>query len=133
MWKQPRTPGGQFAPGKNPNIQPKPTNTGHGNSLNSDKQTTLYKLVNRDGSLSKWGITSEVPPTKRYTSTQLGDRRLVPMATGSRTDMSALERALTSRFGGPDNLERWANTITNKSSPKAIIEAFAKIRNINVL
>ena len=135
-WKgQPRKADGRFSFGKDPNKPPKPENTGHGNRKDNPKCTTLYKLVNPDGSLSKWGITSEANPLDRYSRKELDDRDFIPVATGSRMDMLALERALTSRFGGDKNLESWANTIQNKTSPKAIIAAFkaAKRGCINIL
>ena len=40
-----------------------------GNSLNSQQQTYVYQLVNPAGEILKYGITSEVNPTDRYSTT----------------------------------------------------------------
>jgi hypothetical protein len=135
-WKgQPRGADGRFGRGKDPNKPPKPENTGHGNRKDNPNCTTLYKLVNPDGSVSKWGITSEANPLNRYSKAELRDRRFVSVATGSRMDMLSLERALTSRFGGAENKERHVNKISNSTSPEAIISAFksAKRGCVNIL
>jgi RHS repeat-associated protein len=124
LWKgQPRN-NGRFGHGKDPNKPTKPQSTGHGNSNDNPNCTTLYKLVNPDGTVSKWGITSEANPFDRYSRPQYGDRKMVPIATGSRIDMKALERVLVQRFGGKENLESWANTIKNSGSPEQTIAAF---------
>ena len=135
-WKgQPRGADGRFGRGKDPNKPPKPENTGHGNRKDNPNCTTLYKLVNPDGSVSKWGITSEANPLNRYSKAELRDRRFVSVATGSRMDMLSLERALTSRFVGAENNERHVNKISNSTSPEAIISAFksAKRGCVNIL
>ena len=135
-WKgQPRGADGRFGRGKDPNKPPKPENTGNGNRKDNPNCTTLYKLVNPDGSVSKWGITSEANPLNRYSKAELRDRRFVSVATGSRMDMLSLERALTSRFGGAENKERHVNKISNSTSPEAIISAFksAKRGCVNIL
>src|SRR5262249_20088420 len=38
----------------------------HGNSLLSPRQTTVYQLVDGDGNVLKYGITSEPVPEDRY-------------------------------------------------------------------
>ena len=134
-WKgQPRN-NGRFGHGKDPSKPPKPENIGHGNRKDNPNCTTLYKLVNPDGTVSKWGITSEANPRDRYRRTELGGRVMVPVASGSRVDMLALERAITSRFGGAENLEDWANKINNSTSPEAIMLAFKAARRgcVNIL
>jgi hypothetical protein len=45
-----------------------PGGSTHGNSLASDRPTTLYQLTDAEtGAHLKWGITSEVNPASRYT------------------------------------------------------------------
>ena len=128
-WKgQPRGADGRFGRGKDPNKPPKPENTGNGNRKDNPNCTTLYKLVNPDGSVSKWGITSEANPLSRYSKNELGTRTFEAVAVSSRADMLSLERVLTSRFGGAENKESWANSIKNNTSPDAIIAAFKAAR-----
>ena len=135
-WKgQPRGGNGRFGQGKDPSKPQKPEGSGHGNSKDNPSCTTLYKLVNPDGSVSKWGITSEQNPANRYSKSELGPRIIVPVATGSRSDMLSLERAITIRFGGPENKESWANKVNNSTSPEAIMAAFKAANRgcINIL
>ena len=40
----------------------------HGNSLASPRQTTVYQLTGPDGSIQKYGITSEGDPRDRYSA-----------------------------------------------------------------
>ena len=117
---------------KKPGPKPKKQPSMHGNSKDSPAITYLYKLVNPDGSLSKWGITSESNPLSRYTKAELGDRSMIVLAQGSRSDMLDLERALTSRFGGPENKESWANTVRNLTDPDAIMDSFMSLGRCGV-
>ena len=117
---------------KKPGLKPKKQPSMHGNSKDSPAITYLYKLVNPDGSLSKWGITSESNPLSRYTKAELGDRSMIVLAQGSRSDMLDLERALTSRFGGPENKESWANTVRNLTDPDAIMDSFMSLGRCGV-
>lgn len=47
-------------------------------------------------------------------------------------DMLDLERALTSRFGGPENKESWANTVRNLTDPDAIMDSFMSLGRCGV-
>ena len=49
--------------------------------------------------------------------------------------MLSLERAITIRFGGPENKESWANKVNNSTSPEAIMAAFKAANRgcINIL
>jgi hypothetical protein len=80
----------------------------HGNSLDSPRPTTLYRLDDADGNLLKWGITSRTNPQSRYTQMFLRDRNLVPIATGTRRDMARIERWMVQYHRGPLNREPWA-------------------------
>ena len=42
----------------------------HGNSLDSQRQTFVYQLVNPAGDVLKYGITSEIVPQKRYSANE---------------------------------------------------------------
>ena len=120
-----RRKNGQF--GKKPGPKPMPDESGHGNSKNNPNCATLYKLQNPDGSLSKWGITSKKNPNARYSTSALGDRQLVVIATGPRIDILALERTLTNGYAGPKNLESWAGN-AGTSNPDSVIRAYAALR-----
>ncbi|MEV0489525.1 DNRLRE domain-containing protein [Streptomyces atratus] len=110
-----RGPGGQFTP--NPATPPKPAASGtHGNSLNSSRPTTLYQLVDsKTGDHLKWGITSEANPMARYSGKFMRGKRMDIIATGTRRDMTAHERFLTSRWPGPLNKESWAGSLPSFS------------------
>ena len=96
---------GQFAP--NPATVHAGTSASvHGNSRNSSALTYLYRLEDDEGELVKWGITSNIKG--RYPASFLEDKTLVPMTSGSRSDMLNLERWIVERDPGPLNLERWA-------------------------
>jgi len=97
---------GQFAKKPGPKTSTPPS--GHGNSLSSQKETHLYAKFDAQGNFLKWGITDDV--NGRYSSVQLNGGKLVPVAKGSRQCMAALERELTERDPGPDNLEPWAGS-----------------------
>lgn len=64
---------GQFRkkPGRPKSPQPPSM---HGNSLESTRPTTGYKLYSEDGTFLKNGITSEVPPESRYTQEFMSDK-----------------------------------------------------------
>ena len=121
-----RRKNGQF--GKKPGPKPQPNESGHGNRKDNPNCATLYKLQNPDGSLSKWGITSESNPRSRYSASELGQRQFVAVAAGPRMDMLALERTLTMGYPGSDNKEPWAGKSPGSSSPDAVIRAFAAAR-----
>jgi hypothetical protein len=96
---------GRFA--SNPdraNYEPGPSF--HGNAKASPAQTYLYRLEDNDGSLLKWGITNSLKG--RYSQSFLADKNLVPMTSGSRSDMLNLERWIVERNPGPLNREPWA-------------------------
>ena len=120
LWKKHRL-NGQFA--KKPGPKPKKDST-HGNSKNNSKCTSLYKLTNEDGSFSKWGITSEENPLSRYSSTELGTRKMTVVATGSRVQMLVLERLLVESHGGPENKESWKGKSSTQLTPEKIMDNF---------
>jgi RHS repeat-associated protein len=78
----------------------------NGNSKASTALTTLYRLVDSDGNLLKWGVTNN--PGSRYTQSFLSDKTLIKMTTGTRPDMLNLERWLVENNPGPLNHEPWA-------------------------
>ena len=80
----------------------------NGNSLNSPKTAYLYRLDDNKGNLLKWGITQNEDVTKRYTNAFLQKKDIYPVASGSRLEMSQLERAYVEQNPGPLNLEPWA-------------------------
>ncbi len=94
---------------------PNPAPSVHGNSLGSTRPTTLYALRDGKGNFQKWGITSETNPSARYGSTIPKDWSVEPVASGSRSNMTALERHLTERKPGPLNRESWAGTKRGQS------------------
>ena len=82
---------------------PEPRSSTHGNSLDSDATTYLYRIEDPSGGLVKWGITAD--PARRYTSAELGVNKMRIMTYGSRREMSALERWIVERDPGPKNFE----------------------------
>ena len=102
-----RTADGRFA--KSPFAKAKPSRASkHGNSYDSDRVTTLYRLTDRrTGELLKYGISSN--PGKRYTKGFLSDKRMRSITSGSRRDMARLERQLVTRGGGRLNREPWSS------------------------
>jgi hypothetical protein len=84
-----------------------PGSSTHGNSLASDRPTTLYQLTDAEtGAHLKWGISSN--PGGRYTATQMEGKVMTQIQTGTRVDIAAVERQLVERLPGPENLEPWA-------------------------
>ena len=81
----------------------------HGNSLDSPKENTLYRLETEEGDLLKWGVTSAEPIQRRYPQKYLKRKRMTPVGNGSRRDMIAAERRLVETQAGPLNLEPWAH------------------------
>jgi RHS repeat-associated protein len=80
----------------------------HGNSLASDRPTTLYKLVDtKTGEILKYGISSN--PARRYTKAQMQGKDMKRITSGSRREMHTLERLYVSTRGGPLNLEPWSS------------------------
>lgn len=82
----------------------------HGNSRNSPKTTFLYVLVDGADNFLKWGISQN--PAGRYSGTflrnTLGGGRVIPIASGPRSDILDLERLLCEYAPGPLNHEPWA-------------------------
>jgi hypothetical protein len=66
------------------------------------------RLNDSNGDLLKWGITSHINPLMRYTQDFMRRMSMDYIATGSRAEMAAMDRALTERVPGPLNLESWA-------------------------
>jgi RHS repeat-associated protein len=91
---------------KNPNKPQGSARSGstHGNTRNSPRETTLYRLEDDEGNFLKWGITSNI--RGRYSADFLEDKILRPMITGSRDQMLNLERWLIQNDRGPLNRER---------------------------
>jgi hypothetical protein len=80
----------------------------HGNSALSPRTAYLYGLYNRDGTFLKWGITQNMG--KRYPQGFMTDKYLVPVSSGPRSDMLAMERNLVETQPGPLNREPWAGS-----------------------
>ncbi|WP_307853991.1 polymorphic toxin-type HINT domain-containing protein [Nocardioides palaemonis] len=80
----------------------------HGNSLNSPKPTTLYRLDDANGNLLKWGVTSRPNARRRYTETFLRDKQFTPITVGPRSQMIRIERWMVEHHRGPLNRESWA-------------------------
>jgi hypothetical protein len=78
----------------------------HGNSLLSPRTAYLYRLLDEEGSLLKWGVTQDM--AKRYPKWFMEDKRIIEYARGSRADMIRLERQLVETRPGPWNNEPWA-------------------------
>jgi hypothetical protein len=76
--------------------------------LNSPATTYLYRLSTDAGAYLKTGITSD--PGGRYTQGFLADKVMEFLTSGSRSNMSNLERFIVERDPGPLNFERWAGT-----------------------
>jgi hypothetical protein len=80
----------------------------HGNARASTSLTYLYRLESLDGSLLKWGVTSNWEG--RYSGEFLADKVMLRMTSGSRANMLDLERWIVERDPGPMNLEPWAGS-----------------------
>jgi len=78
----------------------------HGNSRLSPRIATLYRLVDEDGNLLKWGVTQD--PGRRYTQAFLLHKRLVRVTEGNRAEILDSERFFVETQPGPLNRERWA-------------------------
>jgi RHS repeat-associated protein len=107
---------GRFAP--NPNKPDPPVSDGtHGNSRNSTRETSLYRIyeTQSDGSrvYIKTGITSF--PKTRYTLTWLKNRRMQIMTYGSRSDMMDLEHFIVGIDPGPKNNESYAGKLAQQN------------------
>jgi hypothetical protein len=81
----------------------------HGNSRASTALAHLYRLEDAEGNLLKWGVTNNLKG--RYSQGFLSDKTLIPMTSGSRSDMLNLERWIVERDPGPLNRERWAGSM----------------------
>ena len=103
--KTPRTGGTTPGGGSTRNAQL--PNSVHGNSLNSDRLCTLYRLIDKTtGEFLEWGITQS--PDKRYPAAEMIKYIMDKVCTGTRAEMLELERRLTETMPGPLNHERWA-------------------------
>ncbi len=80
----------------------------HGNSKLSPRIAYLYQLFTKEGQFLKNGITQNL--TKRYTTRFMTDKVIVPIDKGSRVEMLAKERQMTTSSPGPLNREPWAGT-----------------------
>ena len=78
----------------------------HGNSRNSARTTWLYELQTSDGQFLKYGIS--VNPNTRYSSSFMVGKRIIPITSGTRSDMLAVERQMVTANPGPLNNEPWA-------------------------
>ena len=78
----------------------------HGNAALSSRTAFLYRMETVEGDLLKWGITQNL--RTRYSSGFLLGKNLMPITSGSRSDMLLLERYLVETQAGPLNLEPWA-------------------------
>ena len=73
----------------------------------------MYKLESSDGKYLKTGITSQANIEKRYTKGFLQDKKMTPLAQGSRAEMLKKERAIVEKNPGPLNKEPWAGKQQN--------------------
>ncbi len=81
----------------------------HGNSRNSPRTVWLYALYDGFDNFLKWGISQN--PATRYSGSflnSMGGGQVIPIASGSRSDMLDLERLLCEYSPGPLNNEPWA-------------------------
>lgn len=81
----------------------------HGNSRASTALTHLYRLEDAEGNLLKWGVTNNLKG--RYSLGFLSDKTLIPMTSGSRSDMLNLERWIVECDPGPLSRERWTGSM----------------------
>lgn len=109
IWKEPRNPWSYagLVPFL-PSAVGKTAKKVHGNSKDSDRLTRLYKLVDKDGNLLKWGITSLEKIESRYRKSFLANKYIERVFVGTREAMMQLERRLVESNPGPLNRERWA-------------------------
>ncbi|WP_147457644.1 RHS repeat-associated core domain-containing protein, partial [Paracoccus alkanivorans] len=106
----------------------------HGNSL-SNKPAVLYAITDKDGNFQKWGITQETRnPRNRYSGPRSFDGQKLPanwrierVAIGTRSEMAALERSLTTVAGGPKNKESWSSFRNGR--PSALAGVTDRIRS----
>jgi len=81
----------------------------HGNSLDSPKETSLYRLNDANtGEYLKTGITAN--PRSRYSGPFMQDKSMEILTSGPRREMANLERFIVERDPGPLNKERFAGT-----------------------
>ena len=89
-----------------------PQNVGiNGNSKLSPRTAYLYELstagtADTAGLFLKYGISQN--PATRYSTSFMADKRIFPVASGTRTDMLSLERQMATANPGPMNNEPWA-------------------------
>ena len=77
----------------------------HGNTA-GDQLAYLYARYDADGKFLKWGITQDL--NVRYSQAELGEGRLVEVASGPRNEILKQERELVETQPGPLNFEKWA-------------------------
>ena len=78
----------------------------HANSRLSTRTTYLYELQTSDGQFLKYGIS--VNPDTRYSNSFMVGKRIIPITSGTRSDMLAVERQMVISNPGPLNNEPWA-------------------------
>jgi len=68
-------------------------------------------IKDQNNALVKWGATSV--GQRRYATSLIAGRgwSIKAIAWGARSDMWKIERELTTVYGGPQNFERWANSL----------------------
>ncbi|WP_194923583.1 Hint domain-containing protein [Catenulispora pinisilvae] len=84
-------------------------------------QTSLYEINDPvTGKILKWGITNN--PAGRYTYADYTDwarqyggayRMNILRNFDTQSDAAAVERYMTQRIGGPENYEKWKNSVPN--------------------
>ncbi len=79
--------------------------SGHGNSLDSPRPASLYRLYTDAGEYLKTGMSQN--PYKRYSAAVMKDKYVDIVATGTRRAIAALERSEITAHPGPLNRERW--------------------------
>ena len=85
----------------------------HGNSILSKKIAYLYKLVDEEGHLLKWGVTQDME--KRYSKAFMEGKEMKKISGGSRAEILPIERTLIEINPGPLNREPWAGAEKGRS------------------
>ena len=79
----------------------------HANKVD-DRPATLYKKLDEEKRLKKWGVTRHEDPNKRYTRKEIAGGEVRRLERGPRREMLQKERELVETNPGPDNREPWA-------------------------
>ena len=79
----------------------------HANKVD-DRPATLYKKLDEEQRLQKWGVTRHEDPNKRYTRKEIAGGEVRRLERGPRKEMLQKERELVETNPGPDNREPWA-------------------------